>query len=61
MFMTRYLFLVISENKNTVYLIPTIWTMIMQWKCYKVYERYMKFDTTQKEQKDKNLVFQKNR
>ena len=35
--------------------------MIMECKCYKGYEGYIEFDTTQKEQKDKKLVFQKNR
>ena len=34
--------------------------MVMQCKCHKVYEGYMEFDTTQKAQKDKKLVSQKN-
>ena len=34
--------------------------MIMQCQCYKVYEGFMEFNTTQKAQKDKNLVSQKN-
>ena len=34
--------------------------MIMQCKCYKVYEGYMEFNTTQKMQKDKKLVSEEN-
>ena len=34
--------------------------MVMQCKCHKVYEGYMEFNTTQKAQKDKKLVSQKN-
>ena len=33
--------------------------MIMQWKCYKVYEGYIEFDTTQKVRKDKKTSFSK--
>ena len=33
--------------------------MIMQCKCYKVYEGYMEFDTTQKVQKEKKTSFPK--
>ena len=61
MFITLYLFLEISENKKTGYLIPIILTMIMQRKCYKVYQGYNEFDATRKAQKDKKLVSQKNR
>ena len=35
--------------------------MIMQCKCYKVYEGYIEFNTTQKIQKDKKLVSEENR
>ena len=35
--------------------------MVMQCKYYKVYEGYIELDTTQKAQKDKKPVSQKNR
>ena len=59
MFITLYLFLEISENKKTDYLIPIILTMIMQCKCYKVYQGYNEFDATRKAQKDKKTSFTK--
>ena len=40
MFITWYLFLEISENKNTDHLTPTIKTMVVQ--CY---EGFIEFDT----------------
>ena len=58
-FMMQYFFLEVSVNKNT-----SAWHLLYkQWlcKCYRFYEDYLKLDTRQKVQKDKKLVFQKNR
>ena len=52
MFMTRYSFLEVSENKSTEYLI-LIETMIMQCKCYKIYEGYIEFNSTQRKKRRK--------
>ena len=43
-FMTPCLFLEISENKNTEYLILIL---IMQCKCQKIYQGYIEFNSTQ--------------
>ena len=44
--------------KTTEYLI-LIYMIITE--CYEVYEGYIEFNSTQKAQEDKKLVFQKNR
>ena len=59
--MMQHLFLEISENKNTEHL-TLIYTMIVKCKCYKLYEGYIEFNSTQhkKRRKIKKLVSQSN-
>ena len=61
MFITRYLFLEIIENKNKKW-VPDTHLVYKQWlcKCYEVYENYIEFYTMQKAHKNKKLVSQKN-
>ena len=61
MLITFDLFLEISANKNTEYLILIL---IMKCKCHKVYEDYIKFNSIQRKKHrktKKEIVSRKNR